>query len=94
MQHDELTNNFCLHPEVNYTVIDDEAILMGPADDTLYELNAVGTFILKQLEEKPQSIRSISDLICENYDVAKEQAISDTKAFINGLTNNNWLVKY
>jgi hypothetical protein len=84
---------FSMNPEVQYTVIDDEAVLMGAHNEKLYGLNEVATEILKQLELRPLSIQEISDYLLDQFEVNKAQSIEDTQKFIESLLAQNLIIR-
>lgn len=86
------TDLFSINPDASYTLIDDEAVLMGDADDTLYAINDVGTEILKHLEKQPMSVLSLANCISEQFDVDKNQCTLDVTSFIESLLSHHFIV--
>ena len=93
MQDLNITTRFALNPDVEYTLIDDEAVLMGVEDDSLFGLNSVGTEILKKLQEQPLSVESISQYLLAIFDVDEIQCMTDIKSFIESLFSANLIVQ-
>ncbi len=63
-------------------MIDNEALLMGPINEELYETNPVTTKIWRLLEEKPMSVAEIGQLISQNYGIDKTQSYEDRKTYL------------
>jgi predicted metalloprotease len=82
---------FSIHPNVIYTFIDDEVVLMDETEGTLYGLNAVGTEILKCLVSQPMSIQDVRDRMLEQFEVEKVQISVDIKDFFESLLAKNFI---
>ena len=92
--HDlNVTTRFALNPGVEYTLIDDEAVLMGVEDASLFGLNAVGTEIVKKLQEQPLSVESISHHLLTHFEIDEAQCVADTKSFVESLFSANLIVQ-
>ena len=57
------------NPEVAFTQIDSDLVLMGPKDQLFYGINAVGTDLWSLLEHKPMSVGNLCAYIMQNYEV-------------------------
>jgi hypothetical protein len=91
MSDSSVSNYFSIHPNVIYTFIDDEMVLMDETDETLYGLNAVGTEIFKCLVSQPMSIQDVSDRMLEQFEVEKLQISIDIKNFFESLLAKNFI---
>jgi len=80
----EISDVFLRNEGYVWREIDGEAILMSPYGDQIHALNDVGTFIWK-LMNGYNSIGDITDQLCEEYEVIKEQALSDLLRFLERL---------
>lgn len=76
---------FTINPDVVYTFIDHEAIMISSIDEELFGLNETATEVLKQLESAPSSIKNLSDYILENYVINEEQCTVDITNLIESL---------
>ncbi len=82
-----------VNPEVVFTLIDDEAVLMGPSNEELYGTNPVATEIWRLLEEKPMSVAEISQFISEKYGIDKTQSDEDSKTYLQSLLEENFIIR-
>ena len=60
-----------------YTLIDDEAVLLGESGEDLYGANPMAAKIVQMLEDKPMSISLISQHILEHYSVSASECLVD-----------------
>lgn len=90
----EITSNthLQLNPEVAYTLIDNEAVLMKPASDALFEVNSVGVEILNRLSHQSCSFLSLVEHLTQQFQVEEEICSKDTIAFLNLLLKENIIV--
>lgn len=79
------TTYFSVQPDVLYTMIDDEAVLMRGEDNTLYGVNPVATEIWQQLNVKPMTLQMIINHLLEHFDVEKETCTRDTTTLLEQL---------
>ena len=80
-----LTSQISRNPDVAYTQIDDDLVVMGPEDSLFYGINPVGTKIWSLLETDTLSLHAICDLIQQYYDVTASMCIEDTTRFIEAM---------
>lgn len=73
---------FAANPDVVYTQIDNDIVLMGPEDRLYYGINATGSQIYSLLQSGPMSIQAICNYFEENYEVEAAQCVSDISMFI------------
>jgi hypothetical protein len=83
------TTYFSIQPDVLYTMIDDEAVLMRGQDNTLYGVNPVATEIWQQLNKKPMTLQMLGAHLIEHFDVKLEECIKDTAALLEKLLDEN-----
>ncbi len=62
-------------------------MIVDPSQDmvdlsTVYTLNSSAAWLWEELKGKEFTIDTIVELLCENYDVSKEQAQSDAKILL------------
>lgn len=89
----EVTTRFALNPKLAYTLIDEEAVLLGLADERLYGLNSVATEMLRQLVQQPMSIAMMSEYLLAEFEVDADQSLADTRAFFAGLLAQDMIVR-
>lgn len=80
-----------LNKEVAFTVIDDEAVVMGVADDKLFGANPIATEILQYLEAKPATLEMIVTHLLARFEVSPAVCEADTQAFIESLLEQNFV---
>ena len=71
-------------PQVASRTIAGKAVLMKAPISSLNTLNKVGGFIWDSLVE-PKSIEQLGSLVAGKFQVAEEQAVLDTTAFVEDL---------
>lgn len=72
------------NPEQVFTDMDGEIVMMDIHQGNYYGLNSVASDIWQQLES-PMPLEALLIMICERYDVTREQAQTDTFAFVEQL---------
>ena len=70
--------------------LDGEAILLNPKEGCSYNLNLMGTLIWKMLDGE-HTPGQIAKTICEQYEVAYEQAHQDVERLLDELRDNKLL---
>ena len=88
----ELTSHISQNPDIEFTQIDDDLVMMGPKDSLFYGVNSVGTAIWSLLEFKGLSFSEICEQIQHNYEVTEAQCVEDIKNFIHAMVDQNMLV--
>lgn len=86
------TTRFSINPKISYTYIDDEAVLMGIEDETLYGLNAVATEILKQLESSVLSLQDITHFLMTQYHLDDVKSTEDATLFLQDMLNKQLIL--
>lgn len=80
------------NPDVAYTQIDDDLVMMGPEDSLFYGVNPVGTQIWSLLESNTLSLREICEHIQQDYAVEQSTCIEDITLFIEAMAAQNMVV--
>ena len=81
-----------INPQVNYAVVDNDLIIMGPDDHVSYRLNAVGTFIWTLLESKILELNEVALQLQQQYQITEERALQDTMAYAERMVSKNiWI---
>jgi hypothetical protein len=88
-----LTTPFILNPDIAYTIVDDETVVLGMEDNMLLGINPVGTELFKQWALKPMSIESINQYLLTQFEVDAQQALQDTKHFVNELLEKQLIIE-
>ena len=76
---------FVRSPDVNSTVLDNEAVLLNLENGVYYTLNPVGTAIW-ELVTGERTLSEILSALCERYDVRPEAARRDLVALVTHLS--------
>ena len=85
---------FSLHPDIAYTLIDDEAVVMGIVDDELYSMNDVATEILKCLaSSQTLSVQSMTAYLSKHFEVDNTECMTDTTTFLQSMLTENLIVQ-
>ena len=93
MQTYNNNTSFKLSPDVVYTLIDDEAVLMSFDGENLYGANPMAAKILQMLDEKPMTISLISQHILANYDIEETECLPDVQEMIAMLFSQGLITK-
>jgi hypothetical protein len=78
------------NPDVIFTIVDDEAILLEQTTGKYYSLNQVGTRIWVLLEEYGQ-LEKIQELLLAEFEVEEEQLKEDLERLVSKLLENGLL---
>lgn len=84
MQDFSETTLFSVHPDIVYTLIDNEAVFINPQEQLL-SANVIATEIWQLLETQPRSIQSLREYIVQHFDVDASQCTSDLNLFFSDL---------
>jgi hypothetical protein len=71
-----------INPEINFTRIDDQLILMAPNEQGYYQVNTIGAKIWEMMSATPISLKDLADNLQRLYKLKEEQAMHDIIAFI------------
>ncbi len=79
--------NMKLRSDLILRTIGSDHLIVDPSQDmvdlsTVYTLNSSAAWLWEELKGKEFTIDTIVELLCENYDVSKEQAQSDAKILL------------
>jgi predicted Rdx family selenoprotein len=69
-------------------VLGDEAIVMSPADSTLFSINVAGTAIWEAMDGKTPLAQIVKEKICTIFDVDLEPALKDAERFVERLSQH------
>ena len=72
------------HPDVHYTVLDGEAVLLNVQNGHYYTLNRVGT-VAWELFTGDKTLKEVHQIICSRFDVSTDQAGADLVALVTHL---------
>lgn len=73
-----------------YTIVDRRAVILIPKEHSFYTLNSVGTKIW-ELADGCLRVREIVEIICQEFEVDKNSAITDVIKFIEDLSKMHLL---
>jgi hypothetical protein len=82
---------FTNNPNVHWTVLEGEAVLLNLDNGIYYTLNRVGT-VIWEFFTGHQSFESILASICERFEVTREQAREDLEALVTRLHQEGLIV--
>ncbi|WP_312185397.1 PqqD family protein [Sphingobacterium sp.] len=76
-----------LRSDLILRTIGSDHLIVDPSQDmvdlsTVYTLNSSAAWLWEELKGKEFTIDTIVELLCENYDVSKEQAQSDAEILL------------
>lgn len=80
---------YTINPNADYFLINNEAVVMGKADENLFRMNNVGAEILQLLESKPMTTQMICDYLLQEFDIDETPCMEATKDFIRILLEQN-----
>ena len=80
-----------LHPQVATRIVDGEALIVLADLGQVNVLNPVGTRMW-ELMDGTRSVQQISDTICDEFDVAEDEAKRDLEEFVLQLIESNAIV--
>jgi Coenzyme PQQ synthesis protein D (PqqD) len=75
---------FRRNPEIVYSTIDGEVVMMSVAQGEYFGLNAMGSQIWNQLEE-PRTIQDLCEALRERFEVSEEQCLEEVTHFLSQL---------
>jgi len=78
-------------PEIAYSYVDDELVLMDVDEHVYYGVNSVGAAIWNFLEQRPASLHAICEHLQQIYDVGGAQCREDATAFIQKMLSHQML---
>jgi len=78
------------NPDVSWRTIEGQAVLIFNREGEVQVLNELGTFVWEHAEE---ALEDIAGNIVETYEVTFDEALSDTRRFIEELLASGALVQ-
>lgn len=87
-----LNSKISRNPDVAFTQIDDDLVMMGPKDSLFYGVNAMGAKIWSLLECKTLSLSDICELIQQDFEVTEAECVNDSMQFVQAMVEQNMLV--
>ncbi len=87
-----LTSKISRNPDVAFTQIDDDLVMMSPKDSLFYGVNAMGSNIWSLLEFNTLALSEICELIQRDYEVTEAQCVEDSMQFVEAMIEQNMLV--
>lgn len=78
-------------PEQEFSLIDDEVVMLSLKTGKYYTLNSVGSRIW-QLLEKQTTIKDIIKQLVQEYEIEKNKCIYDTISIIEDLVNRSLVI--
>tara|TARA_Y100000588_G_C13392305_1_gene559593 strand:- start:205 stop:480 length:276 start_codon:yes stop_codon:yes gene_type:complete len=88
-----MDERYQLNPEVMFTYLDDEAVLMKPHSHELYGLSPVGAELWKLLEQQALSQEALTKALFNVFAVDKQTLYRDVTAFLEQLLNLTFIFK-
>lgn len=88
----DLSSKISRNPDVAFTQIDDDLVMMGPEDSMFYGVNAVGTAIWSLLEFNTLSLGEVCAHIQQGYEVTEVRCVEDSMRFVEAMVDQNMLV--
>ena len=79
------------NPALAWREIDEETVIISPADNIMHELNDTGSFLWKHIDGK-RNASELASLLAATYEVAEQTALEDTKALLNELFERKLVV--
>ena len=92
MRELNLMTRIVRNPEVVFTQIDNEIVLVGPKDDLFYGVNEMGAAIWRLLDSSDLSCREIFEHIKHDYEIDESTCISDIMRFIGSMLEQNIVI--
>jgi hypothetical protein len=80
-----------LHPQVATRIVEGEALIVLADSGQVNVLNPVGTRMW-ELMDGTRSVQQIADTICDEFDVAEDEAKRDLEEFVQQLIESNAIV--
>ncbi|HEX5235988.1 MAG TPA: PqqD family protein [Silvibacterium sp.] len=73
-------------------VLDGETMIMSAKDSKLFTLNPMGTLIWQSADGQTPLAEIVERKICPQFEIDKEQALSDAEEFVTSLAGHGVLV--
>lgn len=85
-------SNYRLAQDVLFQKVAEETVILEPETGEYYTLNAVGTFMIEQLQQGSSTAEAI-DLVLEKYQVDKTEVSQDLAALITQMLKQGLLIR-
>lgn len=82
---------FRRNPDLLFSDMDGETVMMSIQNGEYYGLDEVGSRIW-QLLEKPESAETLTEKLIEDYEVTRENCLSDVMEFLNMLAEKHLII--
>lgn len=79
------------NPALAWREIEDEIVIISPADNVMHELNDTGSFLWKKIDGK-RSVADLARLLAEIYDVTAQTALEDTQVLLSELLSRKLVI--
>jgi Coenzyme PQQ synthesis protein D (PqqD) len=79
------------NPSLAWREIDDETVIISPGESVMHELNDTASFVWRNIDGR-RNAEDLAALLAEQYDVAREIALADILALLEGLSSRQLLV--
>lgn len=80
------------NPEVTYTQIDQEMVMLEPEKAVFCNLNPMGSVLWSLLKNSALSLETLCNHIHQHYEVTEDQCVKDVTQFINEMVALNLLM--
>lgn len=85
-------SNYRLAQDVLFQKVAEETVILEPETGEYYTLNAVGTFMIEQLQQGSSTAEAI-DLVLEKYQADKTEVSQDLAALITQMLKQGLLIR-
>jgi len=68
--------------------IEDEYVILSMEGGHYYTLDPVASSIWELLNDHPASTEELTDILTDEYDVSREQCMTDVQSFIDEMASN------
>lgn len=86
------TAYYTINPDIVYTLIDDEAVIMDIENDQLYAANMVATELLQLLEKTTLTIPMMQTYLTEQFEVGAAECLSDIELLMEAFLEKKFVM--
>ena len=79
------------HPDLISRSVDDELVIVRPADGQIRVLNSVGALVWRLMDGQ-QTVSDLANLVCAEYQVSFLDAKNDIRTFLDPLVMNGLVI--
>jgi hypothetical protein len=79
------------NPALAWREIDEETVIIAPAENVMLELNPTGSFLWKNIDGR-RTAHELAALLAAEYEVTPGEALADTEALLEQLISSKLLV--